>query len=487
MRRLGRRGSSRTEAGRGPSASAHDQVAWHRGDEHLAPHPKAALHRLFTSPLALCVLQACGQPRDGLLEDTHRRAGLLADVAAAGSSLTAADVAGYAVTRRAPVVSAYAGHPHMNAPPPSSGGTLLAFVLNVPQRVPAVVAGRRPSSLVAMVEALKYGFAARPALADPASALTVDAAVARLVDPPTAATVRRRLTNITYPPAHYVEGLPDGLLYGAPPTYRWLTGGAPPWPSHHRSTARFGPSPCPPLQGSCSKTRWATLRWRGRPPTRSACQWLPSSGWRWASARCRLLGPEGRAALVVGAGGGSRIISATLGAVLGAVAWGKDVAIAIAAQRAHHQLLQPALTQEAVAAATCALVEGGYAAPDEAPAVGEERRRLCEWLVAAGLEMADLSDVGQVQAVAVACGGVGELAVTTASDPRKLGSAAAYQLGAHRTIEVGGGLGAQGDAGRSFMPGCAPACGRSADETSARAQSIWQVSGHDLAGKRELS
>lgn len=106
----------------------------------------------------------------------------------------------------------------MNAPPPSSGGTLLAFVLNVPERVPAVVPGRRPSSLVAMVEALKYGFAARPALVDPASALTVDAAVARLVDPPTAATVRRRLTNITYPPAHYVEGLPDGLLYGAPPT-----------------------------------------------------------------------------------------------------------------------------------------------------------------------------------------------------------------------------------------------------------------------------
>lgn len=139
-----------------------------------------------------------------------------------------------------------------------------------------------------------------------------------------------------------------------------------------------------------------------------------------------LLGANGRAALVAGASGGPLIISATLWAVLGVVAWGEDVATAVAAPRAHHQLLPPLLFLEGAVAATCAPA-GGYRRPDGRPAVGPSWGGVCEYLVRAGHRPFSVPQgLGQVQAVAVGRAvGAGRV-VAGSSDPRKLGKAAAY-------------------------------------------------------------
>lgn len=76
---------------------------------------------------------------------------LVADCAAEGGYLTLADLAHYQVIRRAPLTFNYRGHTLLTNPPPSSGGALLAFTL---QLLATVELGAMPWGSSAHLEAL---------------------------------------------------------------------------------------------------------------------------------------------------------------------------------------------------------------------------------------------------------------------------------------------------------------------------------------------
>jgi len=76
---------------------------------------------------------------------------LVADCAAGGGYLTMADLADYQVIRRAPLRFNYRGHTLLTNPPPSSGGALLAFTL---QLLAQTDLGAMPWGSVGHLEAL---------------------------------------------------------------------------------------------------------------------------------------------------------------------------------------------------------------------------------------------------------------------------------------------------------------------------------------------
>ena len=82
-------------------------------------------------------------------------AAIVAWVGERGGTLTAEDLAAYEAIAREPARVAYRGHEVLTNPPPSAGGTLLAFALGVLDRAPG------PPSLPAIVDAMAAAQEAR--------------------------------------------------------------------------------------------------------------------------------------------------------------------------------------------------------------------------------------------------------------------------------------------------------------------------------------
>ncbi len=86
-----------------------------------------------------------------------------------GALITAADLRGYAVKLREPLVGAYRGYQIVTAPPPSSGGVALLEMLNLLEKTDYAAGGEgAPTRVHWMVEAMRRAFADRAAfLGDP--------------------------------------------------------------------------------------------------------------------------------------------------------------------------------------------------------------------------------------------------------------------------------------------------------------------------------
>lgn len=126
-------------------------------------------------------------------------AGLAAGLLAGGGIVTEADLAGYAVVERAPLIGTSRGVTLVTVPPPSSGGVLLLQALGVLEAWPPLGADPlAPSDVHRTVEAFRHGFADRAVwLGDPAF---VDVPVARLLAPEHLAELREKVRWTGDPP-----------------------------------------------------------------------------------------------------------------------------------------------------------------------------------------------------------------------------------------------------------------------------------------------
>lgn len=330
---------------------------------------------------------------------------------ATGGALSAADLATYSIDVTPPLVEAVrlpdgrrgAGAREFTVvtmPPPSSGGVAIVQALGILERRAAAWRGADPDEprfVHLVTEAMKHAFADRAAfLADP-----------RYVDVPTAALLE---------PA-YLDALADAVSTRrthAPERYGRAAALAPDGGTSHLSIVDadgmavsctetinlyFGSLVAVPEYGFFLNNEMDDFT---RVPgainafgLRQSEANLPEPGKRPLSSMTpTIVVEDGRAALVVGASGGPRIITATLQVILRSLVFDSPTGEAVSAARFHHQWRPNVLEVES--------------------SLGD--RGLITALRATGHEVRETEDVGVVQAVRVR-----EDFIEAASDPRKGG------------------------------------------------------------------
>jgi gamma-glutamyltranspeptidase/glutathione hydrolase len=122
-----------------------------------------------------------------------------------GGLLTREDFAGYTVTESAPLSCPYRGYTLMSAPPPSSGGVTLCEMLQVLEGYPLGKMGFHSSAAVhVMTEAMRHAFRDRNTyLGDPAF---VDNPVARLLSASNATSIRAQILPNRATPSSALQG-----------------------------------------------------------------------------------------------------------------------------------------------------------------------------------------------------------------------------------------------------------------------------------------
>jgi gamma-glutamyltranspeptidase/glutathione hydrolase len=121
-----------------------------------------------------------------------------------GGLLTFADLARVQVRERKPIESSYRGHRIVTMPLPSSGGFLVAALLNVLEREPAP-AWHADRFLHVMVETEKRLFALRQKLGDPAVNPGADEHVRSMTTKEFAAALHRQIGDRATPAAELVQ------------------------------------------------------------------------------------------------------------------------------------------------------------------------------------------------------------------------------------------------------------------------------------------
>jgi gamma-glutamyltranspeptidase / glutathione hydrolase len=270
---------------------------------------------------------------------------LAAGVREAGGIMTVDDLKSYQPVIRAPVRGSYRGFEIISMPPPSSGGVVLLETLNILEGfpLPDMKHGTAPS-LHVMIEAMKRAYADRARyLGDPGF---ISAPVAALMSKEYAARQRAGIDldratpwtdalSATPPPPRessntthfsivdssgnavsntYTLNFPYGVGLVADGTGVLLNNELDDFTAAPGASNAFG------LVGFEAN--------------------LPGSGKRPLSSMTpTIVLKDGRAVLVTGSPGGSRIISAVLQVVVNVLDYKMDVAAAVAAPRLHHQWL----------------------------------------------------------------------------------------------------------------------------------------------------
>lgn len=278
-------------------------------------------------------------------EDLHTGRGardVVERVQADGGILTAEDLAGYHVVDREPVVVRYRDHTLLTMPPPSSGGVVLAQALRVLEGHDVAALDPRGAELYhLLVETMKHGYADRAQhLGDPDF---VDVPVEALLSDDRVAAIRAAFDPArTLPPDAYGDLIApprdagtqhlsvvdaEGLAVALTTTINTRFGsqlvadGA--GVVLNNEMDDFAAAPGVPNAFGLIQDEENAIA----PGKRPLSSMTPTV----------VLGPDGDVVLVVGASGGSQIISATLQAVIGVVDFGLDPQAAVAAPRVHHQ------------------------------------------------------------------------------------------------------------------------------------------------------
>ncbi|GAB0493821.1 hypothetical protein MMPV_005107 [Pyropia vietnamensis] len=157
------------------------RVVLSAGEKLRQPALAATLRQLAANPAAL-------------YEDTPLRTAFLADVAAAGGTLSAADMAAYTASTSPPLTFPYRGLTVETAPPPVSGGLAVGAALTILDGVPGV-GGTHNDARQRVVEATKYGLGLRAVVGTADGGTATAAATAAVSDPAWATARRRRLDS----------------------------------------------------------------------------------------------------------------------------------------------------------------------------------------------------------------------------------------------------------------------------------------------------
>jgi len=124
-------------------------------------------HRIVQKDLAATLRAIAARGAKGFYEGEVAKK-LAADMKARGGLITEADLRAYEVVEREPLVGSYRGHAIATAPPPSAGGQVVLTVLNLLETLPANLPWRDTEALHLYVEALKFAYADRALVGDPA-------------------------------------------------------------------------------------------------------------------------------------------------------------------------------------------------------------------------------------------------------------------------------------------------------------------------------
>ncbi|NCG19421.1 MAG: gamma-glutamyltransferase, partial [Rhodobacterales bacterium] len=356
-------------------------------------------------------------------EDLHTGVGakaVVSEVQAAGGRLTFEDLANYKVAQRDPIVINYRGYTVITMPPPSSGGIVLAQVLRVLEGYELSTLGHNSADYVHLItEAMKHAYADRAHYLGDAD--FVDVPVQELISDARVREVRGELwPGRTFEPAHY--GLPV-----APPQDAGT--------QHISVLDAFGGAVALTTTINTSFGSGVVVEQNGMVLNNemddfSAAPGVPNAygliggeenaiepGKRPLSSMSPtvLIGPTGKVEMVGGASGGSKIISATLQAILNRVEFGMDAQDAVAAPRFHHQW-QPNMLA----------LEFGIS-PDTADALEARGHKVIRMATRAACDTGKLGFAqcfhASVQMVARESEGV----VAGAADPRKGGRAVAVK------------------------------------------------------------
>ena len=312
-----------------------------------------------------------------------------------GGVLTLEDVKSYKPVWREPLVGRYRKWTVITMPPPSSGGVALLEMLNTLEGYQlGLIAHDSPTYLHLVAEAMKHAFADRAQrLGDPDF---VQVPVDKLISKEYAASIRGRISSTkTHPPKYYGHG-------ASPPEKGGTT--------HFSVLDRFGNAVACTLTVNTSFGSKVFVPEAGivlnnemddfaiHPGTPNVYRLIGTDGnslqpkKRPLSSMAPTVILEGEnPALIVGAAGGPRIISATLQTILNVLDFHMPVKEAVEAPRIHHQWMPDEL-----------VVEGKIA-----PNSKKSLERL-------GHSVKERSSLGLVEAVAVQ-----KSKVTGAADPRQ--------------------------------------------------------------------
>jgi gamma-glutamyltranspeptidase/glutathione hydrolase len=287
-------------------------------------------------------------------EDLHVGSGAAAIVeatTASGGVITAEDLARYAPSSHEPVVVGYRGYTLVTMPPPSSGGVVLGQVLRVLEGYDLAPLGHNSADYVHLLtEVMKHAYADRAHhLGDP-EFIEVD--VARLVGDERVAEVREKVwPGRTFETAYY------GKLMAVP---------ADAGTQHISVIDRAGTAVALTTTintgfGSGVIAGSTGIILNNQMDDFAAAPGVPNAfglvggeanaiepGKRPLSSMSPtvVLGPDGEVVMVMGASGGSFIISSVLQAFLNVVEFEMDPSEAVAAARFHHQWLPDKLMLE---------------------------------------------------------------------------------------------------------------------------------------------
>ncbi|KAL1917076.1 uncharacterized protein VTP21DRAFT_5274 [Calcarisporiella thermophila] len=328
---------------------------------------------------------------------------LIERIQSTGGVLTREDFAAYRAIIREPISTYYHGRKIITGPAPTSGPVLIA-VLNILERYNLKVGGLNEVNLHRIVEAFKHGFAARTELGDP-EYINNKERMAEILTKGWADRVRRNISDErTFDPLYYnpkydtIENHgtthlsvvdKDGMAVSLTSTVN----------------LEFGSKVIDPVTGVILNDEMDDFSIPGQPNEFN----LYPSPFNYPTSHKRPLSSsvptfverDGNFELVLGASGGSRIITATLDVLLNVLDFNMDLLHAVETSRVHHQLLP-----------NVAVVESGFPA------------ELIEGLVSRGHNVTirdirkPLSEVQAVQRISDT--------IYAVSDSRKHGIAAGY-------------------------------------------------------------
>jgi len=267
-------------------------------------------------------------------------ADIVSAVQDAGGILTEADLRGYTVRQREPVVGAYRGWTVVTMPPPSSGGVVLLQVLSVLEE------GEMPASQSAalyhrLAEAMKHAFSDRARyMGDPDR---VDVPVKRLLSKERIRSIQEDFDpQRTHPPEHYGTPVDAGQDEGTQHISALDSDGLAVALTTTINTS-FGSRVVAPQSGILLNNEMDDFVARPGVPNHyglvgsEANAVSPGARPLSSMSPTILISPDGKERIVIGASGGPFIISSTLQVIINIIDFGMDPSEAVSAPRMHHQ------------------------------------------------------------------------------------------------------------------------------------------------------
>jgi len=291
---------------------------------------------------------------------------IVASARAAGGLMTLDDLKAYRAIERAPLRGTYRGYDIISMPPPSSGGTHLIEMLNVLEGFPlgtGKLAFGAPDSLHLMIEAMKLAYADRAEFMGDSDA--VDVPLAHLISKDYAAKLRSEIDPARARPSREIRPNSPAIAGGANTTHFSVVdrdGNA----VANTYSLNFNYGVGFVADGTGILLNNTLDDFAAKPGVPNAFGLLgadanaPGPGKRPLSSMTPTIVLEnGRPAVVTGAPGGSRIITAVLQVIMNVIDFHRPIGEAVAAPRVHHQWMpdqvlvertQPAETVKALEA-----------------------------------------------------------------------------------------------------------------------------------------